>query len=387
MKVNEKQKEAIKLMFKSDIPVLWAGSIRSGKTVGGCIGLALHAQSREGRYILAGKSYQALMRNVVPIIGNVCESYKIPFKLKRSDQLCEIHKSAVHIFGANNEASQDYVQGMTADGFFLDELPLLPQSFFMQTLGRCSTENPFMLCTMNKTSPNHWTKVELVDTGSVALVESTLDDNPAIQTQTKELYDKVLTGHYHARMISNEWAGAAGRIWSDIEKYRGVVPSSTTLYAGVDAAQSGTTAAIFIGYDGERWVIVDEYVHTGERSFEEHANLIAQWNPAFAYVDPSAPGLMVALRKAGVRCAGANNKVEKGLQTVETAIVKGKLQYERCPNLLKEIAGYIWDEKAAMIGEDKPLKIRDHSCDALRYVVMGKIPMVRLAPITKPKGL
>ena len=34
---------------------------------------------------------------------------------------------------------------------------------------------------------------------------------------------------------------------------------------------------------------------------------------------------------------------------------------------MREHGGYEWDERAQERGEDKPLKVNDHSCDALRY--------------------
>jgi hypothetical protein len=35
----------------------------------------------------------------------------------------------------------------------------------------------------------------------------------------------------------------------------------------------------------------------------------------------------------------------------------------------KELSGYAWDEKAAKVGDEKPIKVADHSVDALRYFV------------------
>ena len=40
-----------------------------------------------------------------------------------------------------------------------------------------------------------------------------------------------------------------------------------------------------------------------------------------------------------------------------------------CTETIKEFASYIWDEKAAEHGEDKPVKQHDHGCDAVRYFV------------------
>jgi phage terminase large subunit len=35
--------------------------------------------------------------------------------------------------------------------------------------------------------------------------------------------------------------------------------------------------------------------------------------------------------------------------------------------LIRERFSYVWDEKAAQRGEDKPVKENDHACDAERY--------------------
>ena len=50
---------------------------------------------------------------------------------------------------------------------------------------------------------------------------------------------------------------------------------------------------------------------------------------------------------------------------------------EKCPNLLREFASYIWDEKAQERGEDKPVKLNDHALDALRYLLQTIFPIKR----------
>jgi hypothetical protein len=39
---------------------------------------------------------------------------------------------------------------------------------------------------------------------------------------------------------------------------------------------------------------------------------------------------------------------------------------------------YIWDDKAAMRGEEKPLKTNDHAPDALRYYCMTALSIYDL---------
>ncbi len=40
-----------------------------------------------------------------------------------------------------------------------------------------------------------------------------------------------------------------------------------------------------------------------------------------------------------------------------------------CKNTIREIEGYVWDNKAAERGRDEPLKKDDHAVDALRYIL------------------
>jgi phage terminase large subunit len=40
---------------------------------------------------------------------------------------------------------------------------------------------------------------------------------------------------------------------------------------------------------------------------------------------------------------------------------------KKCRYLINELLGYVWDEKAAEHGDERPVKTNDHNCDALRY--------------------
>lgn len=42
---------------------------------------------------------------------------------------------------------------------------------------------------------------------------------------------------------------------------------------------------------------------------------------------------------------------------------------DRCRGFITETPGYSWDPDATEKGEDKPLKVADHSLDAQRYIL------------------
>ena len=87
-------------------------------------------------------------------------------------------------------------------------------------------------------------------------------------------------------------------------------------------------------------------------------------------VDPSAASFKTELRNRGFRIQDAVNDVREGISTTATLIGNRQVKAERsrCPALQREIQSYVWDEKARLRGEERPLKERDHAMDALRYL-------------------
>jgi hypothetical protein len=53
-----------------------------------------------------------------------------------------------------------------------------------------------------------------------------------------------------------------------------------------------------------------------------------------------------------------------GIRAVSSMLTQGKLKFHRMTTraTIEEMRGYIWDEAAALKGEEKPVKERDHGC-------------------------
>ena len=66
----------------------------------------------------------------------------------------------------------------------------------------------------------------------------------------------------------------------------------------------------------------------------------------------------------------ADNDVLYGIRTVASLFGSEQLFVSsHCPGVLNEVPGYSWDGEASKKGEDKPVKVADHSLDAMRYAV------------------
>ena len=59
----------------------------------------------------------------------------------------------------------------------------------------------------------------------------------------------------------------------------------------------------------------------------------------------------------------------------------------RCTNTISEFRAYVWDDKAAQRGEDKPVKEHDHAMDAVRYFVSTVLVRGRARGIRRPGNM
>ena len=88
-------------------------------------------------------------------------------------------------------------------------------------------------------------------------------------------------------------------------------------------------------------------------------------------VDPSAASFIQELRSRGWVVKEADNEVLDGIRKVGALYAKRQIRINRnnCKGLISETQSYVWDDKAAERGEEKPVKQLDHGPDALRYRV------------------
>jgi hypothetical protein len=80
-------------------------------------------------------------------------------------------------------------------------------------------------------------------------------------------------------------------------------------------------------------------------------------------------------------CINGNNEVLAGINRVGEYLQNNRLfVFSTCTNLIEEIHGYKWDDKGAEEGKEKPVKIRDHLVDSIRYFCASR-PVTPKQPI------
>ena len=394
--LSEKQKQVMAHGAGSDTVCFAGGAIRSGKTTACTLGMALWIlkNGMDHSHALIGQSVETAMRNAGFDMLDHFHALGVNAEFSRSLGSCitipyDGKETRLWIFGADNERSSRRIQGATLKGLMVEELAILPESFWQMAWGRLSVEGAKCWATYNPEGPMHWCKqkvVDRVDKFRGHVVDFRMRDNPSLSEEILRRYDESYVGHWHARMILGQWAGATGLIfpyWTAEDK-----PPEGKLTLALDWASASVFAAIAIFSQGKKHNVYSELYfdarESSPRTEQEHFDSLEAWVKTFSeslrgkiiYVDPATPNTFKRLlRTSGAFVRNGDNDVLPGLITTATRLQREEITIGNCPKLKEELGGYQWDAKAADIGEDKPQKTHDHACDALRYFAhsTGKI--------------
>ena len=384
----------------------WMGSVRSAKTYGAAI-LSVVAAARKPYQTLvhASVSEDSYDRNVRPYIEEIARRYGIHTQRRSRPPRIEIAESTAFIFGGGQEGAHRSLQGFSSDFTLLDEVTLMPQSFFTECVVRTTDEDAKFVCTMNPEGPSHWFKTEYWDRAEeigAQRITSTLKDNPYISKSIIQFYEDTLSGHYYRRKVLGQWAGAEGLVfpvWTDNPLYT-ANPLLDGCEIAVDYGQAAPTAALAVRrfasgeytVDGEYYSnLIDQDV-----TVKEHADRIQALAQRFppcraVIIDPAAAPLRVELQRRRLPVRRGNNDRDLGIQNLRQHLESGALKITgaNCPNLVLEINSLEWDKRATDRGEDRTNPNQaDHALDALRYWAMHTLPPRGVsAPVKRPESL
>jgi PBSX family phage terminase large subunit len=264
-----------------------------------------------------------------------------------------------------------------------------------------------MIADCNPASPRHHLKLR-ADRGVTKILESRHEDNPTLFDHRKGEYTEFgqkylsrldnLSGVRKLRLRHGIWAMAEGMVYADSYDparnlvYRFDVPKHWQRVWGVDFGYTNPFCwqCWAIDDDGRIYRIAE--IYQTKRLVSEHADSILQWqkengepDPIAIVTDHDAEDRATLERCLGMRTEPAIKSVSDGIQATANRM---RLYGDAKPRLVllrdslvsrdtelveakkptcteDEIEGYVWNEK-----KDEPVKLNDHGCDTMRYVVM-----------------
>lgn len=399
----------------------WEGAVRSGKTISSIVRWLLFCvEGPPGALAMIGRTERTLKRNVLDIIVQLVGAKKA--KVIVGSGVMRFAGREIHLIGANDEQAVSKIQGLTLAGFYGDEMPTWPKAVFDMARTRCSEPGGEWFGTGNPASSTHHLKTDWIDRAAlhlrrdgsvirrrgreaqnVHIYSFTIYDNPHLTPEFVSLLETSYTGMFRRRNILGEWCMAEGAIYDawdpdrHVLRFAEIPPLDRWIGAGVDYGTVNPFHAVDLGIGpaprgqaGRALYVTSEYRYDSRKHVRrmtdlEYAKAMQGWlreiphpsapavrgvAPEILAIDPSAASYRVQLHNMGMTSVLADNNVLAGIRDMGSLIAHDRLYVcgEGAPELIREIPNYAWDDRAAKLGDDKPIKQGDHGLDAKRYI-------------------
>jgi len=267
------------------------------------------------------------------------------------------------------------------------------ETLLTRTTGRAGNM-PYSQCIgdCNPAQPSHWI-IQRSNAGTLRLFVTTHKDNPTLWDQDAQTWTKQgertlarlasLTGMRRSRLFLGQWVQAEGVVYEEFSRESHVVQRGgfSRYIVGMDEGYSNPAVLLVIGLDGDgRAHVVEEFYQRRvlQGDVVGHAReLWARYQPEAFFVDPSAAGLIAEMQSVGLPIGAVDHAVQQGIQCVKARLAaqgdgKPRLTFDpSCVNTIAEMESYCWKQSKQGL-KDEPEKINDHSCDCLRYALMGE---------------
>ena len=381
--------------------VIADGAIRSGKTIACiCSFLQWSQESFDGEsFILAGKTMGALKRNVIRPMLQILTSWGWNYNYNRSQNFIEIGTNTYFMYGANTEASQDALQGLTAAGAYADEAALFPRSFIEQMIGRCSIDGAKIFLNCNPEGPHHYIKEEYIDKAKekgIYHLHFTMDDNLTLSQKVKDRFKRMFTGVFFKRFILGLWVAADGLVYQQfadnpeeytiddkwLEKNPIIVGTIGVDFGGTKSAHAFTFTGFTQGY--KYVVTVKEYYKkkriTPRQLEADFIDFVKQIQSKYkcyeVYCDSAEQTLISGLESAVIRAGipielknAIKGPINDRIAFYNSMMAQGRYKiHESCTHTIRALEEAVYDEKKPT----KDVRLDDgqmniDSLDAMEY--------------------
>lgn len=394
--LNDKSLNSLKGINFLDV---YEGAVRSGKTVTSLIkfyGLILN--TNEKTFIMSGNTIGSLSRNCLD--GNFGLIEMSGGKIKKKvdsdgSRYLEIENKKVYIFGSDNKSSFKKIRGITAGGWYADEVNLHDREFIQNALQRTiASQSRFHIWTLNPESPSHWIYKDYINKYENNNIEGykyyhyTLSDNPALSEDRKNQLKLEYTGLFYKRYILGLRCNAEGICYISfsneniisskyLEKIKIVKINIGVDIGGNKSATAGIANAIYFQNNKYHSVIIDELYDDKNKSAENIINNIVKFYDNIKNTYKIRPTIYIDSAEQILKRSIKNKNlyIKDSLKLpIKERIKFGDLLFKQkrihilksCNNLISALEASIWDnDKVDTRLDDGTINI--DSIDAFEY--------------------
>ena len=387
---------------------LYAGGFGSGKTLCGCQEAIQLALRYPNNFILIGAQTYTNLRDttqrtfleVVP--EPLLKGGKLDKAFHKTENAIEFYNGSVVIFRSMDEPNK--YKSLNLGAFYIDELTEVPENVWLMLESRLRNNAVPRRTGFATTNPEggSWVYAKFVANNKHRDTYAYFQAPTTENVYLPEDYVQGLLASYSEswvrRYIYADWSAFEGQIFPDFEpRYPYVVPHHEPephhmVYVGIDHGIYNPTAAVWAAVNpinGDVYVFQEYYKR--DELIKAHADTIKFMSskyPVFSYfIDPSTQNRNAVTGQSvrgeylrnGVPVVLANNDILAGIHKMSSYLKKRpdgtpKLTIsEKCVHLIEELGLYRWEKQkdSSKNAPEKPHPYKDHSVDALRYLIMG----------------
>lgn len=372
------------------------GAVRSGKTYISLfkwVQIAKRAPINQN-LMMVGRTLTTLKHNCLDLLVEIAGEDNFSYSLSKKEAV--LFKRRVYLEGADDALAENKIRGVTLYATYLDEITLLPESFFAMMLSRLSVKGAILLGTTNPDSKKHWLYKKYFTNPELDLIrwQFTMDDNPNLGEDFKDSLKSEYASSplRYDRFILGKWVNAEGSVYREFtaekcvrsrEWYNDFIKSHSLLFsaAGGDFGGNKSATALYntvFTKNMEYVIVTEEYYNPENESsdviLEDILTRGKRWKRQYKcremFLD-SAETLMVRTvkRRADIYVQGSlKTRINNRIQLLSALIHQGRFfVLDECPALIDAIESAVYDPK-----KDEDERLDDgstniDSLDALEY--------------------
>ncbi len=341
-------------------------------------------------FIITGHTIASIRRNVLEPLA---EMFGVNTKLSGQENSFNLWGNSVHCFGTDKADSYKVMTGMTAHGWYGNEVTLTHPNSLQEAFNRCSGENANIFWDTNPDFPEHPIKTDYIDKSGEKLSSDririrshhfALDDNPFLTLDyTENLKKSTPKGMWYDRKILGLWVAAEGLVYENFDRDTHVVkpfkiPDHWRRFRAIDFGFSNPFVCLWGATDEDgRLYIYDEH-YQNQRLMDYHAGQIKARGGKYDWTvsDHDAQN-NAELRSQGVSTQNAQKELMRGIEKVaQRLIIKDDSRprlmiFNTCKRTIQEFGMYQYPERrVGKVIKEEPVDKDNHSMDALRYMIM-----------------
>ena len=293
-----------------------------------------------------------------------------------------INGSTFRLLSANN---RDSLVGRAANLLIVDEAAIIPNDeYFTRDLRPALSTYKDSRCLWISTPRGKGNYLfdyysrgddpEFPDWGSTI---HTWRSNPLLSESDINEARKTITRAMYLQEYECEWTTTEDQIYQGLDEKKHVNDyvgdRFLEVVAGLDVGYRDENCFVVIGFDGDKYYIIDEYV-SRESTTSELADIVKEkldfWNIDTIYIDSAAQQTKADFAyDYDIYCENAIKSVNDGISSLQALIEQDRMLFdtEGGMHCFSAMSSYKWNPNT-----ETPKPVHDwcsHPCDAIRYAI------------------